>query len=59
MNRETDFLVIGAGLAGLSFALKTADRAKVLLVCKATLDEANTTFAQGGIASVMYDHDNI
>ncbi|MDR2358552.1 MAG: L-aspartate oxidase [Prevotellaceae bacterium] len=59
MNRETDFLVIGAGLAGLSFALKTADKAKVLLVCKSTLDEANTTFAQGGIASVMYDHDNI
>ncbi|MDR2801993.1 MAG: L-aspartate oxidase, partial [Prevotellaceae bacterium] len=59
MNKETDFLVIGAGLAGLSFALKTADRAKVLLVCKSTLDKANTAFAQGGIASVMYDHDNI
>ncbi|MDR3350285.1 MAG: L-aspartate oxidase [Prevotellaceae bacterium] len=59
MNRETDFLIIGAGLAGLSFALKTADRAKVLLVCKSTLEEANTAFAQGGIASVMYDYDNI
>jgi L-aspartate oxidase len=59
INRATDFLVVGAGLAGLSFALKAAERAKVILVCKSTLDEANTAFAQGGIASVMYKHDNI
>ncbi|MDR0729101.1 MAG: L-aspartate oxidase [Prevotellaceae bacterium] len=55
----SDFLVIGAGLAGLSFALKVADKASVILVCKSTLDETNTAYAQGGIASVMYHPDNI
>jgi L-aspartate oxidase len=59
MNTQVDFLVIGAGIAGLSFALKVADRAKVVLLCKSTLDESNTAFAQGGIASVMYAPDNI
>jgi L-aspartate oxidase len=58
MNRTTDFLVIGSGMAGLSFALKVAEYANVVLVCKSTLDEANTSFAQGGIASVMYEPDN-
>ncbi len=58
MNRTTDFLVIGTGIAGLSFALKVADRAKVVLVCKSDIDETNTSFAQGGIASVMYSPDN-
>ena len=56
---QTDFLVIGAGLAGLSFALKVADHAKVVVACKSTLDEANTACAQGGIASVIYHPDNI
>jgi len=58
MNRTTDFLVIGTGIAGLSFALKVADSANVVLICKSTIDETNTTFAQGGIASVMYSPDN-
>ncbi|MDR3180829.1 MAG: L-aspartate oxidase [Prevotellaceae bacterium] len=58
MNRTTDFLVIGSGMAGLSFALKVADYANVVLVCKSTVDETNTAFAQGGIASVMYEPDN-
>ncbi len=58
MNRTTDFLVIGTGIAGLSFALKVADKAKVVVVCKSSVDETNTSFAQGGIASVMYDPDN-
>ena len=58
MNRTTDFLVIGTGIAGLSFALKVADSANVVLVCKSTIDETNTSFAQGGIASVMYSPDN-
>ena len=58
MNRTTDFLVIGSGMAGLSFALKVADYANVVLVCKSTIDETNTAFAQGGIASVMYEPDN-
>jgi len=52
MDQKFDFLVIGSGLAGMSFALKVADKGKVALICKTTLDEANTFFAQGGIASV-------
>lgn len=47
-----DFLVIGGGIAGLSFALKAASKGRVALICKSTLDEANTYFAQGGVASV-------
>ncbi|HBZ33972.1 MAG TPA: L-aspartate oxidase, partial [Bacteroidales bacterium] len=52
MTYHYDFLVIGAGIAGMSYALKVAHRGKVALVCKTTLDEANTKFAQGGVASV-------
>ncbi|MEZ3466286.1 FAD-dependent oxidoreductase, partial [Muribaculum intestinale] len=53
MTHEYDYLVIGSGIAGMSFALKVAARGgKVALVCKTTLDEANTALAQGGIASV-------
>ena len=52
MVKKFDFLVIGSGIAGMSFALKVADRGKVALVCKTTLEDANTYFAQGGIASV-------
>jgi len=45
--------VIGSGIAGMSFALKVAGPdVKVALVCKTTLDEANTALAQGGVASV-------
>ena len=52
MVKKYDFLVIGSGIAGMSFALKVAHRGKVALVCKSQLEEANTYFAQGGIASV-------
>ena len=52
MTKRYDFLVIGSGIAGMSFALKVAATAKAALVCKTTLDEANTFFAQGGVASV-------
>ena len=52
MTKKYDFLVIGGGIAGMSFALKVAHKGKVALVCKSTLDEANTRFAQGGVASV-------
>lgn len=52
---QTDFLVIGSGIAGLTFALKVADRypdKKVTVMTKATADETNTKYAQGGIAVV-------
>ena len=52
MIYKYDYLVIGSGIAGMSFALKVAKTGKVALVCKSTLDEANTALAQGGIASV-------
>lgn len=58
MKRETDFLVIGSGLAGLGFALKVAEFGKVILVTKSSLDDSNTNYAQGGIASVTYEPDN-
>ncbi|MBR4855736.1 MAG: L-aspartate oxidase [Bacteroidaceae bacterium] len=54
MVRKFDFLIIGSGVAGMSYALKVANAGKgrVALVCKTSLEEANTTKAQGGIASV-------
>ncbi len=52
--KKYDFLVIGSGVAGMSYALKVANAGKgrVAIVCKTTLEEANTAKAQGGIASV-------
>jgi len=58
MVHKYDFLVIGSGIAGMSFALKVADKGKVAILCKSSLEEANTSYAQGGIASVMKQTDN-
>lgn len=52
MIKKFDFLVIGSGIAGMSFALKVAGKGSVALICKTKLEEANTYYAQGGIASV-------
>lgn len=57
MRRKVDFLVIGTGIAGLSFALKAAQYGKVCLVCKSEAEESATKYAQGGIAAVMYNPD--
>lgn len=53
MTRTADFLVIGSGIAGLSFALKAAKHGKVLIVTKSNEDESNTKYAQGGVAVVV------
>jgi L-aspartate oxidase len=58
MKKKTDFLVIGSGIAGLTFALKASAYGKVSIVTKASLEDSNTKYAQGGIASVMYPPDN-
>ncbi len=52
MTYEYDYLVIGSGIAGMSFALKVAHTGRVALVCKTKLPEANTHLAQGGVAAV-------
>ncbi len=54
---KTDFLVIGSGAAGLSFALKAAAHGHVTIVTKGEMNECNTNFAQGGICSVTYAPD--
>ena len=54
---QTDFLVIGSGAAGLSFALKAAEHGRVTVVTKGEVEECNTNYAQGGICSVTYAPD--
>ena len=52
---QTDFLVIGSGIAGLTYALKLAQHCpdkQIVVITKATPDETNTKYAQGGIAVV-------
>jgi L-aspartate oxidase len=58
--QQTDFLVIGSGIAGLTYALKAAQRfpdKKIMLITKAEPDETNTKYAQGGVA-VVNDAEN-
>ncbi len=55
---KVDFLVIGSGLAGLSYALKVADYGKVCIISKTKIDETNTNLAQGGIAAVTHRPDS-
>lgn len=57
MREYYDFLVIGTGIAGLSYALKVADHGSVCVLTKTTAGETATRYAQGGIAAVMYTPD--
>ena len=57
MKVESDFLVIGSGIAGLSFALRAAAHGRVALVTKREITESATNYAQGGIASVFSQDD--
>ncbi|MCS7008770.1 MAG: L-aspartate oxidase, partial [Chthoniobacterales bacterium] len=56
--RDFDFVVIGSGAAGLSFALHVAPHGSVALITKRSLSDSNTAWAQGGIACVSSDEDN-
>ncbi len=58
MEQKCDYLVIGSGVAGLSFALKAAQTGDVVIVTKGEISECNTNYAQGGICSVTYEPDS-
>lgn len=57
-THQTDFLVIGSGIAGLNFALNASKIGKVIVITKKTLQKSNTWYAQGGIAAVLSEIDN-
>ncbi len=56
--KQFDFIVLGSGIAGLSFALKVAPRGRVAIVTKKDRAESNTNYAQGGIAAVTSKEDS-
>lgn len=58
MTTKTDFLVIGSGIAGLSFALKAANHGTVAIITKKEQAESNTNYAQGGVAAVFSKDDS-
>jgi L-aspartate oxidase len=58
MEVQTDYLVIGSGIAGLSFALQAAKSGTVAIVTKKEKAEGSTNYAQGGIASVFDPNDS-
>jgi len=56
--KEFDFVVLGSGIAGLSFALKAAEKGTVALVTKRQVSDSNTARAQGGVACVVSGEDS-
>jgi L-aspartate oxidase len=58
MEIKTDFLIIGSGIGGLSYALKVSEMGEVVIVTKKGDTESNTNYAQGGIASVFSKDDS-
>ncbi|MGB7135334.1 MAG: L-aspartate oxidase [Acidobacteriaceae bacterium] len=60
LEQETDFIIVGAGIAGLRAAIGLAsDNARVLVVTKEALGESNTHYAQGGIAVAMSGEEDV
>ncbi|MBA7512883.1 L-aspartate oxidase [subsurface metagenome] len=59
MFKKVDFLVVGSGIAGLTFASKAAQYGKVLILTKKSKADSNTNYAQGGIAAVFGKDDSI
>ena len=58
MRISKDFLVVGSGIAGLTYAMKVAEHGSVALITKDELEESATRYAQGGIAAVMAEDDS-
>jgi L-aspartate oxidase len=58
-SKEADFLVIGAGIAGLRAAIELAQAGRVRVLAKRQVTESNTQYAQGGIAAALSDEDEI
>lgn len=59
MTLRTDFLVVGSGVAGLRAAVTLADAGRVVVLTKADAQEANTAYAQGGIAAAVDTDDSV
>ena len=59
MSQQFDVLIIGSGLAGLTLALQVADQKKVCIVSKRTMQDSASSWAQGGIATVLNSDDSI
>jgi L-aspartate oxidase len=59
VQREVDFIVVGAGIAGLRAAVELAEAGRVLVLAKKEITESNTQYAQGGIAAALSDEDEI
>ena len=59
MPQQTDFLVLGSGVAALTFALDAADHGEVTIVTKRASNESNTRYAQGGIAGGVDKEDSV
>src|ERR1700683_2910846 len=57
--KQFDFLVLGSGVAGLTFALKVARHGRVAIITKKNRAESNTNYAQGGIAAVTSKEDSV
>ncbi len=56
---ETDFIVVGAGIAGLRAAVELASAGRVVCLAKREVTESNTQYAQGGIAAALSDEDEV
>ena len=57
-TRDTDFLIVGSGLAGLTAALRLSAHGQVLVASKRSVSECNTNYAQGGISCVVAEEDS-
>src|SRR5207247_3008406 len=57
--KKFEFVILGSGIAGLSFALKVAPHGRVAIITKKNRAESNTNYAQGGIAAVTSKEDSV